>query len=73
MNGLRIKHNDYYKREYTMKTLEQIRKEKKEIERRLLFLQHKDRHTHEDDKAYYSMSQAILKLAREIRNYEEGK
>ena len=56
-----------------MKTLEQIRKEKEEIERRLLFLQHKDRHTHEDDKAYYSMSQAILKLAREIRNYEEGK
>ena len=56
-----------------MKTLEQIRKEKEEIERRLLFLQHKDRHTHEDDKAYYSMSQAILKLARQIRNYEEGK
>jgi hypothetical protein len=56
-----------------MKTLEQIREEKKEIERRLLFLQHKDRHTHEDDQAYYDMSQSILKLARQIRNYEEGK
>ncbi len=56
-----------------MKTLEQIREEKKEIEHRLLFLQHKDRHTHEDDQAYYNMSQAILKLAREIRNYEGAK
>ena len=56
-----------------MKTLEEIKKEKEEIERRLLFLQHKDRHTHDDDQAYYNMSQAILKLAREIRNYEEGK
>jgi hypothetical protein len=56
-----------------MKTLEQITKEKEEIERRLLFLQHKDRHNHDDDKAYYDMSQAILKLAREIRNYEGAK
>jgi len=56
-----------------MKTLEQIREEKKEIERRLLFLQHKDRHTHDDDIACYNMNQAILKLARQIRNYEEGK
>ena len=54
-----------------MKTLEQIRKEKKEIERRLLFLQHKDRHTRDDTQACYNMSQAILKLAREIRNYEK--
>jgi len=54
-----------------MKTLEQIREEKKEIERRLLFLQHKDRHTREDKQACYDMNQAILKLAREIRNYEE--
>lgn len=49
-----------------MKTLEQIRKEKKEIERRLLFLQHKDRHTHEDKQACYDMNQAIIKLAKEI-------
>ncbi len=49
-----------------MKTLEQIRKEKKEIERRLLFLQHKDRHTRDDKQACYDMNQAILKLAAEI-------
>ena len=56
-----------------MKTLEQIRKEKEDIERRLLFLEHKDRHTHDDDQACYNMNQAILKLAREIRNYEGAK
>ena len=56
-----------------MKTLEQIKKEKEEIERRLLFLQHKDRHTRDDDQACYNMNQAILKLAREIRNYEGAK
>jgi len=49
-----------------MKTLEQIRKEKKEIERRLLFLQHKDRHTRDDKQACYDMNQAIIKLAAEI-------
>ena len=49
-----------------MKTLEQIRKEKREIERRLLFLQHKDRHTREDKQARYDMNQAIIKLATEI-------
>jgi len=54
-----------------MKTLEQITKDRQEIERRLLFLQHKDRHTREDRQACYDMNQAILKLAREIRNYEE--
>mgnify|MGYP001566781435 FL=1 len=56
-----------------MKTLEQIKKEKEEIERRLLFLEHKDRHTHDDSQACYNMNQAILKLAREIRNYEGAK
>jgi hypothetical protein len=56
-----------------MKTLEQITKEKEEIERRLLFLQHKDRHNHDDDQACYNMNQAILKLARQIRNYEGAK
>lgn len=53
-----------------MRTLEQIKKDKKEIERRLLFLEHKDRHTRDDTQACYNMNQAILKLAREIRNYE---
>ena len=53
-----------------MKTLQQIIKEKEESESRLLFLQHKDRHTHDDDQACYNMNQAILKLARQIRNYE---
>ena len=53
-----------------MKTLEQIRKEKKEIERRLLFLQHKDRHSQDDRKTCYNMNQAIIKLANEINNYE---
>jgi hypothetical protein len=55
-----------------MKTLEQIRKEKKEIERRLLFLQHKDRHSQDDRKACYNMNQAIIKLANEVNNYEES-
>jgi len=54
-----------------MKTLEQIRKEKKEIERRLLFLQHKDKHTREDKQARYDMNQAIIRLATDINTYEE--
>ena len=56
-----------------MKTLEQIRKEKKEIERRLLFLQHKDRHSQDDRKACYDMNQAIIRLATDINTYEELK
>jgi len=53
-----------------MKTLEQIIKQKEEIERRLLFLQHKDRHSQDDRKTCYNMNQAIIKLANEINNYE---
>lgn len=56
-----------------MKTLEQIRKEKEEIERRLLFLQHKDRHTRDDKQACYDMNQAIIRLATEVNTYEELK
>ena len=54
-----------------MRTLEQIRKQKKEIERRLLFLQHKDRHTRDDKQACYDMNQAIIKLATEINTYDK--
>jgi len=53
-----------------MKTLEQIIKEKQEIERRLLLLKHKDRHSQDDRKACYNMSQAIIKLATDINTYE---
>jgi hypothetical protein len=54
-----------------MKTLEQITKDRQEIERRLLFLQHKDRHTREDKQACYDMNQAIIRLATDINTYEE--
>jgi hypothetical protein len=50
-----------------MKTLEQIKKEKKEIERRLLLLQHKDRHTNNDKQACHNMNQAIIKLTIDIK------
>jgi hypothetical protein len=54
-----------------MKTLEQIRKEKKEIERRLLFLQHKDRWTSQDHDWYDKTRHEIKKLLESKHNLEQ--